>query len=141
VEEYLYRCDGGLPNRYFLSIKRSQCALPFKSNSIRLPLWVPARTRSAPPGGGCLPVRFGARFGINLHLEYYDAETLTGIVLRSADILQDHMRQRWRRKKLLREVEARLRVANALFTPCARFCPSQRSGRIDKDLPCMRWKH
>lgn len=31
-----------------------------------------------------------ARFGINMHLEYYDIDTLTGIVLRSARILGNY---------------------------------------------------
>ena len=41
-----------------------------------------ATTRS-----GLLTSPLRARFGINMHLEYYDMETLTKIVLRSANIL------------------------------------------------------
>ena len=44
---------------------------------------VGATTRS-----GLLTAPLRARFGINLHLEYYDVATLTKIVLRSADILR-----------------------------------------------------
>lgn len=43
---------------------------------------VGATTRS-----GLLTSPLRARFGINMHLEYYEMETLTKIVLRSADIL------------------------------------------------------
>lgn len=42
-----------------------------------------ATTRS-----GLLTAPLRARFGINLHLEYYDAETLQRIITRSANILK-----------------------------------------------------
>lgn len=45
-----------------------------------------ATTRS-----GLLTSPLRARFGINMHLEYYDMETLTKIVLRSANILNVKM--------------------------------------------------
>ena len=43
---------------------------------------VGATTRS-----GLLTSPLRARFGINMHLEYYNIDTLTGIVIRSSDIL------------------------------------------------------
>ncbi len=89
---------------------------------------VGATTRS-----GLLTSPLRARFGINMHLEYYDMQTLTGIVLRSADILQiacDH--------NAAREIASRSRgtprVANALLRRVRDFAQVKGNGRIDRAI-------
>ena len=79
VEEYLYSAMEDY--RIDIMIDKGPSA-----RSIQLDLspftLVGATTRS-----GLLTAPLRARFGINLHLEYYDADVLTKIVLRSAHLL------------------------------------------------------
>ena len=85
---------------------------------------VGATTRS-----GLLTSPLRARFGINLHLEYYEMETLTKIILRSADILN-----------AAREIASRSRgtprIANALLRRVRDFAQVKGSGDIDKAIAC-----
>jgi Holliday junction DNA helicase RuvB len=80
VEEYLYSAMEDYRIDILIDKGPSARSIQIELNPFTL---VGATTRS-----GLLTSPLRARFGINLHLEYYDAETLTGIVLRSADILQ-----------------------------------------------------
>ena len=89
---------------------------------------VGATTRS-----GLLTAPLRARFGINLHLEYYDVATLTKIVLRSADIL---------RVPIVVEAAGEIagrsrgtpRIANALLRRVRDFAQVKGSGKIDMDI-------
>ena len=89
-----------------------------------------ATTRS-----GLLTSPLRARFGINMHLEYYDMETLTKIVLRSADILNVKCEL-----SAAREIASRSRgtprIANALLRRVRDFAQVKGSGEIDKAISC-----
>ena len=87
-----------------------------------------ATTRS-----GLLTSPLRARFGINMHLEYYDVDTLQGIVLRSASILQVECK-----RDAALEIASRSRgtprVANALLRRVRDFAQVKGSGKIDKAI-------
>ncbi|HPD87401.1 MAG TPA: Holliday junction branch migration DNA helicase RuvB, partial [Proteiniphilum sp.] len=80
VEEYLYSAMEDYRIDIVIDKGPSARSIQIDLNPFTL---VGATTRS-----GLLTSPLRARFGINMHLEYYDIDTLTGIVLRSADILQ-----------------------------------------------------
>jgi Holliday junction DNA helicase RuvB len=89
---------------------------------------VGATTRS-----GLLTAPFRARFGINLRLNYYDAETLTGIVERSAGILEIPTHY-----EAALEIAGRSRgtprIANALLRRVRDFAEVKGDGIIDKSI-------
>jgi len=74
-----------------------------------------------------------ARFGINMHLEYYDIDTLTQIVLRSADILQIAC-ERNAAEEIASRSRGTPRVANALLRRVRDFAQVKGNGRIDKAI-------
>ncbi len=84
-----------------------------------------ATTRS-----GLLTAPLRARFGINCHLEYYDHEVLTGIVQRSARLLQVDCDQDAAMEIALRS-RGTPRVANSLLRRVRDFAMVKGSGRID----------
>ena len=71
-----------------------------------------------------------ARFGINLHLEYYDADTLQRIIERSASILKVPIDA-----EAAAEIASRSRgtprIANALLRRVRDFAQVKGTGRID----------
>ena len=81
------------------------------------------------------PVAATTRSGINMHLEYYEMETLTKIVLRSADILNVKCEL-----TAAREIASRSRgtprIANALLRRVRDFAQVKGSGEIDKAISC-----
>ena len=79
VEEYLYSAMEDY--RIDIMIDKGPSARSIQIDLSPFTL-VGATTRS-----GLLTAPLRARFGINLHLEYYDAEVLTKIILRSAHLL------------------------------------------------------
>ena len=79
VEEYLYSAMEDY--RIDIMIDKGPSARSIQIDLSPFTL-IGATTRS-----GLLTAPLRARFGINLHLEYYDAETLTKIILRSASLL------------------------------------------------------
>ena len=79
VEEYLYSAMEDY--RIDIVIDKGPSARSIQIDLAPFTL-IGATTRS-----GLLTSPLRARFGINMHLEYYDMETLTNIVLRSANIL------------------------------------------------------
>ena len=89
---------------------------------------VGATTRS-----GLLTAPLRARFGINLHLEYYDAETLCRIVRRSASILRVPISD-----EAALEIAGRSRgtprIANALLRRVRDFAQVKGTGKIDMDI-------
>jgi Holliday junction DNA helicase subunit RuvB len=91
---------------------------------------VGATTRS-----GLLTSPLRARFGINMHLEYYDMDTLTKIILRSADILNVKCEL-----NAAREISSRSRgtprIANALLRRVRDFAQVKGNGNIDSDIAC-----
>ena len=80
VEEYLYSAMEDYRIDIMIDKGPSARSIQIDLNPFTL---IGATTRS-----GLLTSPLRARFGINMHFEYYDVETLKGIVLRSASILQ-----------------------------------------------------
>ena len=89
---------------------------------------VGATTRS-----GLLTAPLRARFGINLHLEYYDPETLARILLRSASILKVPIDYE-AAMEIARRSRGTPRIANALLRRVRDFAQVKGNGRIDTDI-------
>lgn len=125
VEEYLYSAMEDY--RIDIMIDKGPSA-----RSIQLELspftLVGATTRS-----GLLTAPLRARFGINLHLEYYDDDVLTSIIRRSATILNVTCDV-----KAAGEIASRSRgtprIANALLRRVRDFAQVKGSGRIDVEI-------
>lgn len=125
VEEYLYSAMEDFRIDIVIDKGPSARSIQIDLNPFTL---VGATTRS-----GLLTSPLRARFGINMHLEYYDMDTLTGIVLRSADILQIACD-----RNAAREIASRSRgtprVANALLRRVRDFAQVKGNGRIDRSI-------
>lgn len=125
VEEYLYSAMEDY--RIDIMIDKGPSA---RSVQIELEPFtlIGATTRS-----GLLTSPLRARFGINMHLEYYDMETLTGIILRSSDILGVPCV-----KDAATEIASRSRgtprIANALLRRVRDFAQVKGTGRIDNKI-------
>ena len=125
VEEYLYSAMEDY--RIDIMIDKGPSA-----RSIQLELspftLVGATTRS-----GLLTAPLRARFGINLHLEYYDDDILTSIIRRSAHILNVPCDA-----KAAGEIASRSRgtprIANALLRRVRDFAQVKGSGKIDVEI-------
>lgn len=87
-----------------------------------------ATTRS-----GMLTSPLRARFGINSHLEYYDTEILSGIVVRSAGILKVSISTD-AAFEIARRSRGTPRIANALLRRVRDFAMVKGNGRIDVDI-------
>ncbi|MDR0995847.1 MAG: Holliday junction branch migration DNA helicase RuvB [Tannerella sp.] len=128
VEEYLYSSMEDY--RIDILIDKGPSARSIQIDLAPFTL-VGATTRS-----GLLTSPLRARFGINLHLEYYDVQTLTHIVLRSAHILGMPCSD-----EAAREIASRSRgtprVANALLRRVRDFAQVKGSGSIDKPIACF----
>ena len=127
VEEYLYSAMEDYRIDIMLDKGPSARSIQIDLNPFTL---VGATTRS-----GLLTAPLRARFGINLHLEYYDIETLADIVHRSADILQAPCVP-----SAAVEVASRSRgtprIANALLRRVRDFAQVKGDGRITKEIAC-----
>ncbi|MEN6589479.1 MAG: Holliday junction branch migration DNA helicase RuvB [Proteiniphilum sp.] len=125
VEEYLYSAMEDYRIDILIDKGPSARSIQIDLNPFTL---VGATTRS-----GLLTSPLRARFGINMHLEYYDMDTLTGIVLRSADILKITCAG-----DAAREIASRSRgtprVANALLRRVRDFAQVKGNGKIDKAI-------
>ncbi len=128
VEEYLYSAMEDY--RIDIMIDRGPAARSIQINLNPFTL-VGATTRS-----GLLTAPLRARFGINLHLEYYDAPTLTHIVTRSAGILGVPVTP-----EAAAEIAGRSRgtprIANALLRRVRDFAQVKGNGSID--VPIARY--
>ena len=87
-----------------------------------------ATTRS-----GMLTSPLRARFGINSHLEYYDTEILSGIVSRSAGILNVAI-SKDAAFEIARRSRGTPRIANALLRRVRDFAMVKGNGHIDVDI-------
>ena len=125
VEEYLYSAMEDY--RIDIMIDKGPSARSIQIDLEPFTL-IGATTRS-----GLLTSPLRARFGINLHLEYYDIDTLTGIVLRSASILNIECAL-----DAAREIASRSRgtprIANALLRRVRDFAQVKGNGKIDKAI-------
>lgn len=90
-----------------------------------------ATTRS-----GLLTSPLRARFGINCHLEYYDHETLRGIVIRSARLLKTAIDDDAALEIALRS-RGTPRIANALLRRVRDFAMVKGDGRISLQIARM----
>ena len=128
VEEYLYSAMEDYRIDIMIDKGPSARSIQIDLNPFTL---VGATTRS-----GLLTAPLRARFGINLHLEYYDATTLCDIVQRSAHILGVPMDT-----KAAAEVAGRSRgtprIANALLRRVRDFAEVKGDGGID--VPIARF--
>lgn len=86
-----------------------------------------ATTRS-----GLLTAPLRARFGINCHLEYYDHETLRGIVKRSARLLKSKITDEASLEIAMRS-RGTPRIANSLLRRVRDFAMVMGNGTIDLD--------
>ena len=89
---------------------------------------VGATTRS-----GLLTAPLRARFGINLHLEYYDDDILSSIVRRSASILDVPCSAR-AASEIASRSRGTPRIANALLRRVRDFAQVKGSGSIDTEI-------
>lgn len=125
VEEYLYSAMEDYRIDILIDKGPSARSIQIDLNPFTL---VGATTRS-----GLLTSPLRARFGINMHLEYYDMDTLAGIVLRSADILKISCVG-----DAAYEIASRSRgtprVANALLRRVRDFAQVKGNGKIDKAI-------
>ena len=125
VEEYLYSAmedyridimlDSG-PNARSVQIELSPFTL------------IGATTRS-----GLLTSPLRARFGINARLEYYDSKLLTGIVVRSAEILNTVIDQE-AAYEIARRSRGTPRIANTLLRRTRDFAQIKGNGFITLDI-------
>ena len=122
VEEYLYSAMEDYRIDIMIDKGPSARSIQIDLNAFTL---VGATTRS-----GLLTAPLRARFGINLHLEYYDPETLRRILLRSANILgvpiDDDAAY-----EISRRSRGTPRIANALLRRVRDFAQVKGNGRID----------
>ena len=87
-----------------------------------------ATTRS-----GLLTSPLRARFGINCHLEYYDADILAGIVKRSARLLGVEINEK-AAGEIARRSRGTPRIANALLRRVRDFAQVKGNGAIDLEI-------
>ena len=131
VEEYLYSAmedfhidimiDTG-PNARTVKIELSPFTL------------IGATTRS-----GLLTAPLRSRFGINLRLEYYDADTLAGIIKRSAYILKVNIKND-AAYEIARRSRGTPRIANLLLRRVRDFAQIKGDGNIDKEIAVFALK-
>ena len=125
VEEYLYSAMEDYRIDIMIDKGPSARSIQIDLNPFTL---VGATTRS-----GLLTAPLRARFGINLHLEYYDNETIARIIKRSASIIRVPIDD-----DAAAEIAGRSRgtprIANALLRRVRDFAQVKGSGRINIDI-------
>ena len=122
VEEYLYSAMEDYRIDIMIDKGPSARSIQIDLNPFTL---VGATTRS-----GLLTAPLRARFGINLHLEYYDPETLMRIIRRSASILKVPISDR-AAMEIARRSRGTPRIANALLRRVRDFAQVRGNGAID----------
>ena len=125
VEEYLYSAMEDYRIDIMIDKGPSARSIQIDLNPFTL---VGATTRS-----GLLTAPLRARFGINLHLEYYEPDTLTKILKRSAGILKVPIDDD-AAIEISRRSRGTPRIANALLRSVRDFAQVKGSGRINTDI-------
>ena len=125
VEEYLYSAMEDYRIDIMIDKGPSARSIQIDLNPFTL---VGATTRS-----GLLTAPLRARFGINLHLEYYDPETLQRIIKRSAGILRVPIDDD-AAAEISRRSRGTPRIANALLRRVRDFAQVKGNGRITHDI-------
>ena len=125
VEEYLYSAMEDYRIDIMIDKGPSARSIQIDLNPFTL---VGATTRS-----GLLTAPLRARFGINLHLEYYGPEMLQKIIRRSAMILKVPIDDD-AAIEIARRSRGTPRIANALLRRVRDFAQVKGNGRIDRDI-------
>ncbi len=125
VEEYLYSAMEDY--RIDIMIDKGPSARTIQIDLNRFTL-IGATTRS-----GLLTSPLRARFGINCHLEYYDADVLAGIVTRSAGLLGIAIDSK-AAGEISRRSRGTPRIANALLRRVRDFAQVKGNGSIDLEI-------
>lgn len=125
VEEYLYSAMEDYRIDIMIDKGPSARSIQIDLNPFTL---VGATTRS-----GLLTAPLRARFGINLHLEYYGPEMLQKIIKRSAMILTVPIDDD-AAIEIARRSRGTPRIANALLRRVRDFAQVKGNGRIDRDI-------
>ncbi len=122
VEEYLYSAMEDYRIDIMIDKGPSARSIQIDLNPFTL---IGATTRS-----GLLTAPLRARFGINLHLEYYDPQTLACIIKRSARILNVPIDDE-AAMEISRRSRGTPRIANALLRRVRDFAQVKGNGSID----------
>lgn len=125
VEEYLYSAMEDYRIDIMIDKGPSARSIQIDLNPFTL---VGATTRS-----GLLTAPLRARFGINLHLEYYDPETLRRIIERSAHLLQVPI-EREAAAEISRRSRGTPRIANSLLRRVRDFAQVKGNGTITQAI-------
>ena len=125
VEEYLYSAMEDYRIDIMIDKGPSARSIQIDLNPFTL---VGATTRS-----GLLTAPLRARFGINLHLEYYGPEMVQKIIKRSAMILKVPIDDD-AAIEIARRSRGTPRIANALLRRVRDFAQVKGNGRIDRDI-------
>ena len=125
VEEYLYSAMEDYRIDIMIDKGPSARSIQIDLNPFTL---VGATTRS-----GLLTAPLRARFGINMHLEYYEPETLATIIERSANILNVPITED-AAMEIARRSRGTPRIANALLRRVRDFAQVKGTGRIDTSI-------
>ncbi len=125
VEEYLYSAMEDFRIDIMIDKGPSARSVQLTLNNFTL---IGATTRS-----GLLTSPLRARFGIKFHLEYYDHEILTGIVKRSAGILNVPIDDK-AAVEIARRSRGTPRIANALLRRVRDFAQVKGDGEIDLEI-------
>jgi len=125
VEEYLYSAMEDFQIDIMIDKGPSARSVQLSLNNFTL---IGATTRS-----GLLTSPLRARFGIKFHLEYYDQEILTGIVKRSAGIINVKIDDQ-AAVEIARRSRGTPRIANALLRRIRDFAQVKGSGEIDIEI-------
>lgn len=125
VEEYLYSAMEDYRIDIMIDKGPSARSIQIDLNPFTL---IGATTRS-----GLLTAPLRARFGINLHLEYYDPETLQKIIKRSARLLKVPIDDE-AAVEISRRSRGTPRIANSLLRRIRDFAQVKGNGRITAEI-------
>ena len=125
VEEYLYSAMEDFKIDIMIDKGPSARSVQIGLNPFTL---IGATTRS-----GLLTSPLRARFGINSHLEYYDSKVLTGIVKRSAGIIDIPIKDN-AAIEIARRSRGTPRIANSLLRRVRDFAQVKGDGTIDLEI-------
>jgi Holliday junction DNA helicase RuvB len=125
VEEYLYSAMEDYQIDIMIDKGPSARSVQLSLNRFTL---IGATTRS-----GLLTSPLRARFGIKFHLEYYDHEILSGIIKRSAGIINVNIENK-AAGEIARRSRGTPRIANALLRRVRDFAQVKGSGNIDLEI-------
>ncbi len=125
VEEYLYSAMEDYTIDIMIDSGPSARSVQININPFTL---VGATTRS-----GLLTAPLRARFGINFRLEYYNAQVLSGIIMRSAHILNSPIKEE-AAYEIARRSRGTPRIANALLRRTRDFAQIKGDGTITVEI-------